>query len=593
MLYKITLPTGRQALKLTFLILLTFSIIHQPYSIATIRYVSHTGSSIPPYTSWKTAADSIQKCIDYSVDGDTIIVANGVYYESLVVNKYLWLIGSSMDSTIIDGTGLANTTVDFQSDGYIQDFTIKGIGMGIINTRCIRANLTNVSIKKCKLLNADTGVGLIWSSSIVDECLITNVRYGYSTYCAIDTCNPVIKNSIISINSNTYAVNIGDGGNTTLNNNIIGNFNSSKGIGIVVEATKNKIKNNIIWGFDINIDGYAEDTAIVHNNISTYAANWGIRINSQSDLRNNIVANNEVGTVGPTDTNSDYNLYWNNSNDTGVEGFAEHDIVADPMFVNDTIPVYGGTYDYHLQAYSPAIDSGDPNILDVDGRRSDIGAYGGPGGESYIYLDLPPRPPVNIIATVDTSIITVKWNKNTEADTSHYNVYRDTVANFTIDPSKLISSQTDTIYIQPNPQNVESLYYKITAVDTQGNESLPSEEVGILITSMTDYQMIINDYLLYQNYPNPFNPSTRIGYKLKERGYVKLMVYDIKGELVSVLVNQVQEAGYYEVVFDGRNLINQISTNDLASGIYLYRITIISEGNIPRFSDMKKMILLK
>jgi hypothetical protein len=195
-------------------------------------------------------------------------------------------------------------------------------------------------------------------------------------------------------------------------------------------------------------------------------------------------------------------------------------------------------YDYHLQMFSPAIDAGDPNILDVDGTRSDIGAYGGPGGESYVYIDLPPRPPVNVDAVVDSNIIIVNWNRNTEADTSHYNVYRDTVSNFTIDPSKLISSQTDTIFIQPVPQNVESLYYKITAVDNQENESLPSEEVGVLITSVNEYQTIVNDYILYQNYPNPFNPSTKIGYKLKERGYVKLMVYDIKGELVSVLVNR-------------------------------------------------------
>ena len=95
MLHKITLPTGRQALKLTFYFLLTFSIFHQPYSIATIRYVSHTGSSTPPYTTWETAADSIQKCINYCVDSDTIIVANGVYYESLIVNKYLLTIRDS------------------------------------------------------------------------------------------------------------------------------------------------------------------------------------------------------------------------------------------------------------------------------------------------------------------------------------------------------------------------------------------------------------------------------------------------------------------------------------------------------------------
>jgi hypothetical protein len=81
-----------------------------------------------------------------------------------------------------------------------------------------------------------------------------------------------------------------------------------------------------------------------------------------------------------------------------------------------------------------------------------------------------------------------------------------------------------------------------------------------------------------------------IGYKLISRGYVKLLVYDITGSLVSVLVNKVQEAGYYEVEFS--SLRSEIS-GQLSSGIYLYRVEVIGEGNIPRFSDMKKMILLK
>src|SRR5690606_14811047 len=101
--------------------------------------------------------------------------------------------------------------------------------------------------------------------------------------------------------------------------------------------------------------------------------------------------------------------------------------------------------------------------------------------------------------------------------------------------------------------------------------------------------------ILYQNYPNPFNPSTTIGYKLKERGYVKLMVYDITGALVSVLVNKEQEAGYYELEFNssGQPALRNFSEGGLASGIYLYRIEVIGKGNMPVYSDMKKMILVK
>ena len=62
-------------------------------------------------------------------------------------------------------------------------------------------------------------------------------------------------------------------------------------------------------------------------------------------------------------------------------------------------------YDFHLQAFSPAIDKGDPSILDLDGTRSDIGMYGGPFGETYTYQDLAPLAPRNLSAFVDTNTI--------------------------------------------------------------------------------------------------------------------------------------------------------------------------------------------
>lgn len=74
------------------------------------------------------------------------------------------------------------------------------------------------------------------------------------------------------------------------------------------------------------------------------------------------------------------------------------------------------------------------------------------------------------------------------------------------------------------------------------------------------------------------------------------MVYDIKGELVTVLVNQEQEQGYYEVEFNinvGSPQSSVGKLDNIASGIYLYRIEVIGEGNIPVYMEMKKMLMIK
>jgi hypothetical protein len=71
----------------------------------------------------------------------------------------------------------------------------------------------------------------------------------------------------------------------------------------------------------------------------------------------------------------------------------------------------------------------------------------------------------------------------------------------------------------------------------------------------------------------------------------------VKGELVSVLVNQTQEAGYYEVLFDaGYSMLDtgkKTSGGGLASGVYIYQIFVSNDNRIPVFSDIKKMLFIK
>jgi hypothetical protein len=89
---------------------------------------------------------------------------------------------------------------------------------------------------------------------------------------------------------------------------------------------------------------------------------------------------------------------------------------------------------------------------------------------------------------------------------------------------------------------------------------------------------IPTDFKLFQNYPNPFNPSTTIRFSIPEPQNVTLSVYDLLGHLVTTLVAERMEAGWYDVVFDAAGL---------ASGVYFYRIQTES------FVSTKRFILLK
>ncbi|NOX65080.1 MAG: T9SS type A sorting domain-containing protein [Chlorobi bacterium] len=89
---------------------------------------------------------------------------------------------------------------------------------------------------------------------------------------------------------------------------------------------------------------------------------------------------------------------------------------------------------------------------------------------------------------------------------------------------------------------------------------------------------VISNYELSQNYPNPFNPTTIIRFSIPEYTKVKLSIYNILGQKITTLVDEVKAAGTYEVSWNASNF---------SSGIYIYRLE--SEKK----SVLKKMTLLK
>ncbi len=101
-----------------------------------------------------------------------------------------------------------------------------------------------------------------------------------------------------------------------------------------------------------------------------------------------------------------------------------------------------------------------------------------------------------------------------------------------------------------------------------------------LLTSVDDFNptTIAKEYQLSQNYPNPFNPSTVITFSIPQTDLVSLKVFNLLGQEVAELVNEVKSAGTSRVTFNSKNL---------STGVYIYQL---KSGD---FTSTKKMMFIK
>ena len=114
---------------------------------------------------------------------------------------------------------------------------------------------------------------------------------------------------------------------------------------------------------------------------------------------------------------------------------------------------------------------------------------------------------------------------------------------------------------------------------TEGNAT-----TGVDFSLVTDGDdIIVATTMLKGNYPNPFNPVTNIAYSIQDAGNVTIEVYNLKGQLVKSLVNEVIETGDHIITWNGRDNSNK----SVASGVYFYKM------KAQNYSSIKKMILMK
>ncbi len=564
-------------------LLLTLSIVN-----AEIRYASKTGSSIPPYTSWATAGDSIQKVIDVCFLGDTVYVGPGEYKEMVDMVRRLTLIGAGMDSTTInagDFTGLRHA-VKVRHNCLFEGFTVIGennpnnpLGSGVYPIDD-QITFSDGIIRYNKIIRCRSGIVTNNFYGEISDNIITDIySRGIDLHAGSTSIKPLIKNNIIEATSYCIFINIGP--SPKILNNIIfltagpGAFRGSYSDTVY-------IKNNIIlsnnWIDNLAIDPSDSPLLLENNIIRNFR--WGVMCQHKISVRNNIVQDCKYGfyyynTGGEQIVK--YNNVWNNeSNYANFPSVDTTNLSLDPMFVS----VDSG--DYHLQRYSPMINAGDPGILDPDGSRSDIGPYGGPYGEIYSYIDYPPAIPDSIWWEINNSRITINWLKNHEIDFKEYHIKRYEGTPIT---ETAAFATTDTTFSDEYTGS-DYILYSLQTLDNQGNFS-DTTRIEIILNKTGANFLIPEKDKLFFNYPNPFNPETKIKFYIKKRGKINLTIYDIKGEKVATLVDEYLEAGGYEKTFRP-----EVKENDLSSGIYVYKLERRENGKV-EYLDFGKMVYLK
>lgn len=186
----------------------------------------------------------------------------------------------------------------------------------------------------------------------------------------------------------------------------------------------------------------------------------------------------------------------------------------------------------------------------------------------------------------------LKWKSNTEPDFDYYNIYRsygwELGWHYLGTTNDTLYEDMSEYYCPPGENCLDGhfVYYRVTAVDNQSKESIPSDSVETYVAGTIPYKIAVSpvlssiptDYSISQNYPNPFNPITFINFQIPKASYVKVELFDVLGNKVGVLLDDFKEAGFYKIKFDG---------TDLSSGMYFYKIEV---GD---YKATKKLILMK
>jgi len=196
--------------------------------------------------------------------------------------------------------------------------------------------------------------------------------------------------------------------------------------------------------------------------------------------------------------------------------------------------------------------------------------YSSPPDSGYSVDNLAPAPPVLLTSAYQSGATHLDWAANSEVDLWYYSVYRGSSAGFVPGPGNRIASIDETDLADVGPAGG---YYKLSAVDVNGNESgfvlvTPAQTTGVEIGGNPEFA-------LEGVRPNPSRGElTTVSFVLASQAPASLEVLDVSGR--RVLVRELSGMG------PGRHALNLAESRRWAPGLYLVRLTQESHNEITR-----------
>ena len=287
-------------------------------------YVTPPVHNINTGLSYLTIQDAINA--PETLNGHTILADAGTYYEHVVVNKTLSIIGEDKYNTVIDGNSTGNVINITANDVRIAEFTIQNSGLGYpdsgvfvydsngnnISQNIISANVFGIylnssddnTIEGNKVsLNSDSGIVLETSddNTLVNNNVFSNTQYGFMLN--YSDSNIIVSNNV---SDNFRGIQLWNSHNNTLVDNTLSN-NNDEGIRLL-DSNNNSIVENDVLG---NWKGIKLQTSL-HNTLNGNDVSnndYGIRLIASS-------SNNTI--VGNTVSNNDYGIFLDVSDNNTI-----------------------------------------------------------------------------------------------------------------------------------------------------------------------------------------------------------------------------------------------------------------------------------